>query len=37
MKPEPVFSLDSGREVHVLWGTIVWPLDVSRMNYLSIR
>ena len=34
---EPVFSIDSGRVVHVLQGTIVWAPDVSRMNYLSIR
>ena len=26
---EPVLSMESGRVVHVLWGTICWPLDVS--------
>ena len=33
MKPvlsEAVPSTDSGRVVHVLWRTIIWPLDVSR-------
>jgi len=35
--PEPVLSIDSDREGYVLWGTIVWPLDVSRMIYLSTR
>ena len=34
---EPVLSIDSGRVVHVLQVTIVWPPDVSRMNYLSIE
>ena len=28
--PEAVPSTYSGRVVHVLWGTKVWPLDESR-------
>ena len=27
--PKPVLIIDSGRVVHVLWGTICWSLDVS--------
>ena len=26
---ELVLSIESGRVVHVLWGTTCWPLDVS--------
>ena len=34
MTPEPVLSKDSSRVIHVLWGTLVWPLiDVFRINY----
>ena len=33
---EPVFSIESGRVFHVLWGAICWPLDVS-CKFLSDR
>jgi len=29
MATEPVLSIESGRAVHLLWGKICWPLDVS--------
>ena len=28
-------SIDSGRVVHVLWRTIIWPLDVSRELFMG--
>ena len=33
---EPVLSIDSGREVHVLWVTIVWPLEVSYELFIYL-
>ena len=32
---EPGLSIDNGRVFHVLWRTIVWPLDVSRELFLD--
>jgi len=32
---EAVPSIDSGRVVHVLWRTIIWPLDVSREFFMD--
>ena len=29
LTPEPILSIESGRVIHVLWGTTCWPLDVS--------
>ena len=28
-------SIDTGRVVHVLWRTIIWPLDVSRELFMD--
>ena len=33
---EPILFIDSGRVGYALWGTIVWPLDVSHMNYREL-
>ena len=35
MCAEAVPSIDSGRVVHVLWRTIIWPLDVSRELFMD--
>jgi len=32
---EAVSSIDNGRVVHVLWRTIIWPLDVSREFFMD--